>query len=100
MISFDFDIQQRMELQRKLLKSVNSKCHFTYQLHGLSYSAIDLWEKTNKKIEPTLVHTLKHVASSLLVLSTRSQESIDVQDLNFGELQNALSTLENILNNM
>jgi len=100
MISFDFDIQQRMELQRNLLKSVNSKCNFTYQLHGLSYSAIDLWEKTNNKIEPTLLQTLKHVSSSLLVLSTRSQESIDIQDLNLGELQNTLSRLESILNNM
>lgn len=100
MIPFDFDIKQRMDLQRKLLKSVNSKCNFANQLHGLSCPAINNWEKTNKGIEPKLIRTLQQVASSLLVLSTRSQESIDIQDLNLGELKHALSSLEDILSKM
>ena len=97
MIPFDFDIQERMNLQRNLLKKVNSRCELPFYLNGLSQSAIDTWLKSNEKIDSQLVQILQKVSSSLLVLSTRSQESIDIQDLNLSELKNNLNNLEKIL---
>lgn len=98
MILFDFDIQERMEFQRKLLKKVNFNCSFTHPLNGLSASAIDTWVKNNRNISPNLIYSLKKLSDSLLVLSTKSQESIDVQDLNLESLQAHLTQLENYLN--
>lgn len=99
MIPFDFDIQERMNLQRSLLKKVNSHCALPFHLNGLSQSAIDTWVKSNQKIDSQLIQILQKVSNSLLVLSTKSQESIDVQDLNISDLKSNLTSLDKILTN-
>lgn len=97
MIMLDFDIEQRMSLQREILKLINQRFDYPEQLNGLSNGAIDLWEKSNQIIHLELIQSLKNVAESLFVLSTRSQESISLQNTNIHELNQNIINLKQIV---
>lgn len=97
MIMFDFDIEQRMNLQRKILKAINSKFDLSSQLNGLSNASIDLWEKNNNIRQTDLIQCLKEVSESLFVLSTRSQESISLQELNIKQLEKQIQSLNSLI---
>ncbi len=94
MMIFNFDIQERMTLQRKLLKKVNSAQSYNFSLHGLSQSAIQTWKTNNQDISENLIFLIEEVSDCLLTLSTKSQESIDVQDLNLEKLNSLLKNLD------
>lgn len=96
-MTFDFDIQERMNLQRKILKKINSTCPYKFTLNGLSQSAIETWEKHNGNIPNELISSIKNLSDCLLTLSTKSQESIDIQDINLKKLKLYLSKLDNFL---
>ena len=97
MIMFDFDIEQRMNLQRKILKAINSKFDLSSQLNGLSNASIDLWEKNNNIRQTDLIQCLKEVSESLFVLSTRSLESISLQELNIKQLEKQIQSLNSLI---
>lgn len=89
-----------MSLQRKLLKKINFACPYNFDLNGLSLSAIETWNKNNHEISEDLIVLIKKLSDCLLTLSTKSQESIDVQDLNLKKLNFLIENLENELCNI
>ncbi len=71
------EFNDRIAVQRAILRVVNSKPWGCEQLFGLSSKAIDRWVSVNR-IEPSsqLVKLVKDTSAKLFFLANKSQEQI------------------------
>lgn len=71
------EFNSRVEAQRFILKSINSKDWAAEELAGLSSRAIDRWVSTNR-IDPEarLVALVKECGAKLFFLANKSQDQI------------------------
>jgi hypothetical protein len=70
------DFNNRIDAQREILKSVNSRA-WKEELYGLSSGAIDRWVRAND-IDPSssLARAVYESASKLFFLANKSQEQV------------------------
>jgi hypothetical protein len=93
------EFNNRIELQREVLKIVNS-AKFEYEITGLSKNAIERWLMDNKlDSESELTNLLFKISSKLFFLANKSQEQITNS---YRKMSNEISSLvqnlrENIL---
>ena len=69
------EFNNRVELQRKVLKIVNSKKYKT-QLCGLSMPALQSWITNNNITEINLKNSLYNIAEKLFFIANKSQDQI------------------------
>lgn len=70
------EFQNRINLQRKILRLVNSKIQLQEPLVSLSKSCIDRWFSSNSDIPKSTFNLLVNISEQTLFLATKSQEQI------------------------
>lgn len=70
------EFQNRINLQRKILRLINSKIQLDEPLASLSKSCIDRWYSVNSEIPADIFKLLLAISEQTLFLATKSQEQI------------------------
>lgn len=76
------EFQNRINLQRKILRLVNSKIQLQEPLVSLSKNCIDRWFSSNSDIPKSTFNLLVNISEQTLFLATKSQEQITEEYLN------------------
>jgi len=71
------EFNNRIDAQRRILRTVNSTLRLKEELYGLSAGALERWSRTNA-IDPghAVLRLLHEAADKLFFLSNKSQEQI------------------------
>ena len=90
-----FEFNNRMAAQRKLLQSVNRTADWIEELAGISRDAIDRWARVNSVVAgDDIMRLLLAAAKQLQFLATKSQEQLSENyvelTLDLADIQNAL----------
>ncbi len=71
------EFTNRMDIQRQVLKIVNSLAHSDEELLGLSDGAITRWAKSGRRTQDdSVVCLLRQISDKIAFLATKSQEQI------------------------
>ncbi|MEA9414298.1 hypothetical protein [Flavobacterium sp. PL02] len=95
------DFLNRIDIQRRAIKIVNSNNSFRFHLAGLSINAVEKWREQNDiSIEHDIMKMLLKISSKIFFLSNKSQEQIteDYKILST-EVDNYLCQLEGLSKN-
>lgn len=92
-----FEFNNRVDLQRLVIKLVNSK-RFNFELTGLSKPSIERWQKENSGASEHIIDILFKISDKLFFLANKSQEQItsDYKELS-SDIHNLIANLRNIL---
>jgi hypothetical protein len=97
-VSREFEFNNRIAAQRRLLRTVNKSDCWSEQLAGISVDAIERFACVNSlPASDDLVRTLRLAAKALQCLATKSQEQLtdeyDKIEIEVDELQRSLEIL-------
>ena len=70
------EFYNRISIQRKVIKMINSSGVFRSPLNGLTKDSIELWIRLNKVNEIKLINIVYEISSKMLLLANKSQEQI------------------------
>jgi hypothetical protein len=76
----DYEFNNRISAQRKILQVINRKPWATEALFGLSSKAIDRWVAVNRiDLNSAIVDMINDVSAKLFFLANKSQDQVSEQ---------------------
>lgn len=92
------EFNNRVDLQRKVLKIVNQK-QYKDQLTGLSQAALENWISSNNINEEIVKSTLFSISDKLFFIANKSQDQITDEYIGLQKsVHNDIEVLKKILN--